>query len=274
MLARPITRFLLLVLVCLLGVSYAPVARAADPVPKDLDAAVAKAHPLLEKVRAAPQGGKEAKALLKEVFACLGPFEKCYVLEGWVKRKRGYITDVVRAAGWRLLLDVPLSDTIDWEWEKSDQLQAEFTISLPDEKPRKVLQLWVYEWDTTYSGVGGENAGKLARVIFDSDKYFAKSNDRKASSKVVTKRLNRHFTRSYHYWNADFDKKHEAEVRHNHWYVKGKDVTYTFEVIGYARWEKTYDAYHTWLLESDGPLVQAILASVRPNEAYYKPKKK
>ena len=124
------------------------------------------------------------------------------------------------------------------------------------------VKIWRYEWDTVYSGVGGENYKKLAKEMHELDRDSMAKKGRKASRRVTAKRLNSEFSRAQYYYVQGFDVDLEATIRRRNYYLKDDSTTYNLELIEYLDPKKSDDAVSGWLRTVEGPERDAFLTSV------------
>ncbi|MDJ0521903.1 MAG: hypothetical protein QNJ90_07485 [Planctomycetota bacterium] len=288
-------------LIAIACVALLPGGAAAGP-SKEAQASTAavKARPDLKRLHTMTRGCKEAKALIADLRKRLGRHTKaaakaCDTTDAppdlmqrfayaWnelvtlaryhgVKVKPSYVTRQLPIGYWRLLIDVPITPRWRWRWPKEDQHTVALTVAAVNGKPMRKIDLWRYKWDTIYSGVGGENAKKLAQELYKIDRDIAHKMTRKASKKMVAKRLNKHFSRAWYYWAQDFDEKLNAPTKRHNYYIKGKTATFNLEVIDIDSISWELGPVSAWMEREGDPEVAHVLASVRLNPDFGKKKK-
>ena len=142
---------------------------------------------------------------------------------------------------------------------KDDQLWGEITKSLGEDRPARIVKIWAYRWDTTYSDIGGENAKGLAEKDLENDRMnMTKVTFR--SDRVVTARLSKGFPKTSYYEVVGEDEKY-GPVRRRNYYVKGKVTTLNFEVIESRRTRPEDDAWTAWQAAEETCELDAVLAS-------------
>ncbi|MEE8106541.1 MAG: hypothetical protein V3T86_13480 [Planctomycetota bacterium] len=269
-------------------------ALAQTAVEKALAESIEAAGPLIAGARKADRKSKDARDTVKEAVRILRPRVKmvrkgCWTTkkvthlrafaQTWnemitvahfhgLKPKGGYILERISFAYGRLIGAVPVSTRWRWKWPRTDQLAVEFRILRPDEKSvMRHIKVWRYKWNTVYSGVGGENAKKLARAILEIERDNARGTGRKASKTVGVRKLNRHFPRAHYYFAQTFDDDLQKDVTSRNYYFKDKTARFCVEVIE-LKGKPSDDQILAWRVKDKDPELRAFLDSIKRNPAW------
>ncbi|MCP5070931.1 MAG: hypothetical protein GY946_30575 [bacterium] len=256
----------------------------------ELKKATAECRPFLEAARAAKRSSPEAKRAVKagiaplrpyaktmrKVFAresarpgdhhwfyayafnellTLGEYHKSRVREEyigrWIGTGKGYMQMLMPARGqWGIKFH-------------ADEEQHCSTLTQKDAKGRIISKVQVhrYKWNTLYSGVGGENARKLADDIRELDLESAKEDGDKCSS-VKVKKFSKHLPRSHYYRVTYKDPKIGFAIIRDEHYVKGDRATFNIVVVSYRQELQDADAFAKWQ-STEQPELKWMLSTMR-----------
>ena len=181
-----------------------------------------------------------------------------------MKLKAGYIAREQQVAFERLIVDHPISSNwkVEWAAQNSTQLHGTYVQMRPDGTPLREIKIWRYRWDTTYSGVGGENYKKLAAEIQAIDKEDARSLPGTKVSPLRVRKLSREFRRAYHWTVSTENSDGDLMLRTTNWYFKGRSATFCFEIIEHFVTSSEDDALTIWMLNEKPVELDAFLESV------------
>jgi len=173
----------------------------------------------------------------------------------------------------RYLVGLPVGGKWMTSYTGSGEVSSQLNMFIRQERPGGVLlreiKIWTYSWNTVYSGVGGENSKKLAKVMHEVDRDSVARKGRKASKGVKARRLNKEMKRVYYYFVEGLNVGAEAHLRRQSFYFKGEHAyTYCFEVITHLDPVKNDDRVTTWQTEADRREFDAVMASLVPNPDY------
>ncbi len=267
------------------GVLFAPPAPqvCADDKWTELETALVAA-------RAAPQGDKEAVKALTAALTAVAPaagdlrklilddqraaYAQIRFAQAWndslnalqyhgANTQHEYVLVTARTnTTGGISMRLPLSALWTWKYPKTDQHILSVMQYGNKSKLLRHMKIWRYRWDTLYSGVGGENYSKLAKVMHELDRDSMAKQGRKASTRVTAKRLNAEFSRAQFYFVEGFDVDEEARIRRRNYYVKAPNTTYNFEVIDYLDAVPGEDPVTAWLRTVEGPDWDVLLQSL------------
>ena len=182
-----------------------------------------------------------------------------------VKQPR-YILEQFRMAYGRLIAAVPATSRWRWKWPSSDQLNLHLRMLRPEKKSvLRYVKLWRYKWTTVYSGVGGENAKRLAEVIYDLDRDKAKTTGKRVSKRLLVRKLNLKFRRSYYYYVETYDSDLKEDILTTNYYFKGRSATFSLEIID-RKEDPADDAVTRWRLKGKDPELRVFLDSIDFND--------
>ncbi len=136
-----------------------------------------------------------------------------------------------KPAFWNLVAAYPVSRRWRIEWPDEDQKSAVLTQKNASGKAIRTVIFYRYRWNTTYSGIGGENAQKLAEVLWKLEREVYAERARDASRSVEIRAFNKNVARSYYYFVRGPDPDDQREKRTRNWYFKGKRNTFCVQVI-------------------------------------------
>jgi hypothetical protein len=140
---------------------------------------------------------------------------------------------------------------------QDDQQWGAITRTLGEAKKVREIKIWVYSWNTVYSGVGGENAKGMAEMMMESDRFGMKKVSFR-SNRIVTARMGRGFPKTSFYEISGEDEAF-GPMRRRNYYAKGTTSTYCFEVLEYRKTEAAPGSYERWQAEGDDPELDAVL---------------
>ena len=153
---------------------------------------------------------------------------------------------------------------------EDDQLWGEITKTVPTDRVLRRVKIWVYRWDATYSGTGGENSKGLAEGDLANDRYkMVKVKSR--SDRVTAVALSKSFPRAYFY-EVVGDDLQLGDARRRNYYVKGTMCTYNFEAIEIRRTDPKDDPYSAWLASGEQHELDSVLKSIEAVAAEKKKK--
>lgn len=177
----------------------------------------------------------------------------------------------LRAATGTLRLALPAGR--GWECEQTspgfnDQCWGTITKKIKGGVATRIIKVWAFRWDTTYSDVGGENAKGLAEdALLDDRLGMTKITSR--SQRVVMKSFNRAFPKAACYEVTGIDEK-LGPVHRRNYYVKGAGTTFNFEVIELHEPKPDASAFDQWQIASESQETNFVMESIDDSE----PKKK
>ena len=145
--------------------------------------------------------------------------------------KERHLVKERKPAFWNLLATFPVSGRWRIEYPEEDQKSAVLTQKNASGKTIRTVVFYRYRWNTTYSGIGGENAQKLAEVLWKLECEVYAERARDASRSVEIRNLNKNVARSYYYFVRGPDPDDKREKRTRSWYFKGKRNTFCVQVI-------------------------------------------
>jgi hypothetical protein len=272
---------------------------AADD-PAATDSATDRTQEAIERAKTAPRSDKEIQAFLKAEVAALAPVTAN--VRAWMEGPDDTGTNANRppdhrhafASAWNDLFTLshlhgvppPKAKLFMRPRKMDDRLEYRYPVStrwsadLPGEDQKRLvltqkgfggavlrtLNVHVYRWDTTYSGVGGENCQKLAEVLWKLDKEIYANRARDASRGVEVKRLNAKIPRSYYYFARGVDPEKETLTKVQNWYFKGKRHTYALELIENLDEKVAKVEADKWLQAEGNVEIAAVLDSFAPVE--------
>lgn len=137
------------------------------------------------------------------------------------------------------------------------QLKAEIVKTIQPGRVLRKIRVWMYQWNVTYSGIGGENAKNLAEASLKNDQAALAKVVRR-SDRVATIRMGKGFPKT-NYYEVIGEDKELGPVRIRNYYVKGKTTTYNFEVIEYRKTTEEDSPWIRWQCEGDDPELGWIL---------------
>lgn len=150
-------------------------------------------------------------------------------------------------AGFGLQLSYPYGTRWTYQYSgKNDQLLLTLTQKSLDGAVLSVVKFWTYRWDTTYSGVGGENYVKLAKTMLEVDREAMVGPGAKASPRVIATSLSPQFPRAQFYFVEGDDADEEARVRRLNYYLKDGQRTYNVEMIVRTEAQPEEDPLTLW----------------------------
>ena len=139
------------------------------------------------------------------------------------------------------------------------QLCGEILRNISDTRVIRQVRVWVYRWDTVYSGTGGENAKGLAEKDMNADRGGMKKVTFR-SQRVVTARLSAGFPKTNFY--EIVGETDGGPIRIRNYYVKGSTTTYNFEVREFRRTDTADSPFVKWQIAETDPELASILASL------------
>jgi hypothetical protein len=265
---------------CAAGLRSAGALAGPDDDAAKFEEAATKAKPLLDAARTAKAA--ETPEIAKGVRAAID------ALAPFVKAKKG---DPSFAAGWNEALSLghfhgvkPAAEYVSeptdmgshpirfglpkgrgWAFTPrrpgpDDQLWGEIRKTVAGARLCRHVKVWVYDWDSTYSDVGGENAKGLAKMDLETDRYVS-TKIISRSTRVTMVRLNKEFPQAAFYELVGEDPE-LGPVRRRNYYVKGKTRTYNFEVIELRKTEATDSPFVAWQCAAETSETDAILESI------------
>jgi hypothetical protein len=289
----------LTVLGCLSYATVVPAQGAPDDSkdPASRDSAVRDAMPVVAAARKAAKGDAETCKALKAARASLEPFASATRAAHWaesgdksvafantwnslltlsefhgVPSKPEYVLDRHEVIWKRYLLGLPTGNAWSWTYntnpKDNDQLHMFVTQKRPNGEKLRYIKVWTYKWDTVYSGVGGENSKGLAKMMHEVDRDSTAKSGRKVSAAVTAKRLSAEFDRVYYYFVEGLDVDEEKRLRRDNYYMKGKNLTFNFEVITYLDPMQGDDEVTKWETGETDPEIKAVLESLVSNPNY------
>lgn len=268
-------RFACFVAGLLLLLPLAP-ATGAEDLPKlsALKKATRECQGALATARSAKRSCPAAKAAVKEGLALLRPHAKAmrvafvkmekamtkdHIYYAWffnefltlaayhkVTVREAYIAYARTLGLGRLDSMIPVGRLWDWDYPE-DEDQHTVTITQKRASGGVLCQIEVhrYKWNTRYSGVGGENAKKLADVLCDIDDGIARDDGDKCS-KLKVKKFNRNYKRA-HFYKVDYkDPAPGKPLVREEYYVKGRRTTFNFQITIYQPKLKKPDPFTLW----------------------------
>jgi hypothetical protein len=256
-----------------------------DPPPTSPAEAIAQARPLLDAaIKAAPEPNKDMKAFrengdgLRAAHALLkgqskegfkqaafqGAWNEMVTLFNYhgAKPVPDYQLKAVRMASHPIQIGLPVGrgwTYTDLDPGEDQQFWGTVKRTLPNARMVCEIKIWVYRWDTVYSGTGGENAKGLAEGAMGGDREGMKKVSFR-SPRIVTKGMSRGFPKTSYYEIVGEDDK-LGPVRRRNYYVKGSNTTYNFECIEWRKTEPADDPWTAWQTSGPDPEVEAVLAS-------------
>ena len=163
----------------------------------------------------------------------------------------------------QLLVPVRRGWTIKYHDDK-DQHCSSISQRDPNKDLIALVQVHRYKWNTTYSGVGGENARKLAEGIHESDRESAREDGDRCTG-LKTKRFNKHFTRSHYYRVKYKDPKVGFAFYRDEYYVKGTWSTFNIVVLTYRTKAQDKSPFEKWRAE-EHPELEWLLSTMDSRE--------
>lgn len=268
------------------------VGSAEEDTPAQRAAAIEAAKPVIAAARKARQGDADTTTALREVRKTLDDYVDDVRKAHWESSKEG--RSEALAVVWNELLTVAKYHGVDFKeayildstpaidgryrigllpgdvWSTSpntdaktaDQLRQLFTQKRPGGGPLREIKVWVYKWNTVYSGVGGENYKGLAKMMHEYDRDSTAKKGRKSSRSIGTRKINSEFSRAYYYFIEGFDVDEEQNLRRDNYYMKGDSISFNFEVITHIDPAKGDDDVTKWQAGEDDPEIEAVLSSL------------
>ncbi len=251
------------------------VAQAADmPEPRALKKAIDDSADAVATARSAKQACPAAKTAVKSAMKVLRPHAKAmriaYVkaeerMKGVYRQFAGHFNEALTLAAYHKVtvreayiayarrigfgrLDSLIPVSPHWRWDfPEDEDQHCVTITQARRSGGVLAQIEVhrYKWNTIYSGVGGENAEKLADVLCEIDDDIARDDGDKCS-RVKVKKFSRNFKRSHFYKVTYKDPAPGKPAVREEYYVKGRTATFNFQITYHQPKMKEPDAFTLW----------------------------
>lgn len=281
--------------VTLVLVALLPGSAAADKIPpvQRYQEAVDKFKPILGRlVRASPKD-RDAKKTLKSTFdemvelaeplraPVLGStrwakgaysefiklFNRAVLLHGFfdTKCKEDFICWQLEVGYRRMVMLIPAEMGWGWKWSKEEQLSVTMTCRNRHRRMISEIEIWYYRWDTLYSGVGGENAKKLAERIRDIDVSKAKEKGGKVS-RIKIQRLSRDISRAYVYTIRDAKRTSDCSLIKREIYVKGRTATFNIATREAVKAHDSESKFDAWRRSSGDADLDFMLSSLRFKE--------
>jgi hypothetical protein len=182
-----------------------------------------------------------------------------------VAARPAYVLDTIptfQDAG--ISLSFPSSDRWTYTYTRKSQHILSIFQKTAAGKTVCEVKVWFYRWDTDYSGVGGENYVKLAKVMLEADRAAMAGARVKASPRVQAAHLNPEFPRAQTYFVEGLDAEEGAYVRRLNYYLKDKSRTYNVELVVHIDALAGEDAVTTWQRTEACPEREALLRSIAP----------
>jgi hypothetical protein len=145
---------------------------------------------------------------------------------------------------------------------KNDQHILTLVQRAPSGQPLCEVKVWTYSWDVVYSGVGGENYVKLARIMLELEREVMAGPGSKSSPSVTAKSLNAQFPRTQFYFVEGYDDEVKARVKRLNYYLKDDQRTYNVEFVVRVEAAPEEDAISAWQRSDADPERQAVLQAL------------
>lgn len=176
----------------------------------------------------------------------------------------GYVMEPTEALGGQISFGLPVGCgwTFGSQPEGGERLQCHGAIvhKLPDGRTTSTTYIYRYGFNVLYSGIGGENAAGLADLFFEDDKAVLSPIESR-SQRVLAKPLSKHFNRS-HYYEAIGKHAKLGKVRRRHYFAKGSQYTFQFEVEEERDTAEKDTPFVVWQKGALNPELEAVLNSI------------